>query len=46
MKILIVEDDVNQLSLLSDYIQKAGHDVSTTMDPLTAIEYIRLNFMT
>lgn len=44
MKILIVEDDANQLTLLSDFIRNAGHDVSSAMDPLTVIEYINQNF--
>ncbi|MGQ9819110.1 MAG: hypothetical protein ACUVQ1_04210 [Candidatus Kapaibacteriales bacterium] len=44
MKILIVEDDTNQLDLLSDYIRKGGHEVSTSTDPLVAIELITRNF--
>lgn len=44
MKILLVEDDKNQLNLLSDFIRRKGYFVSAVEDPDQAIELIQRSF--
>lgn len=44
MKVLIVEDDKNQLELLSDFIRKKGHSEVSSENPEEAIDLISKSF--
>ena len=42
-KILIIDEDVNMMEILSDVLTKYGHSVSTFTEPVSAIEELKAN---
>jgi len=43
MKILVVDDEPEILTIVSRWLTKAGHDVQTTGDPQRALELVESN---
>ncbi|MDO4282684.1 MAG: HD domain-containing protein [Clostridia bacterium] len=42
-KILVIDDDVNMMEMLSVVLEKYGHTVSTYTEPVSAIEELKIN---
>ena len=42
-KILVIDDDVNMMDVLSVVLRRYGHEVKTYTEPLAAIEELRRN---
>ena len=42
-KILVIDDDINMMDVLSVILRRYGHTVKTYTDPLSAIEELKKN---